>query len=89
MIRELLGRGKSEEAIKSVNESLSAKDTGDEQVALLLYYRGNAYRQMGDYARALNSYLESMECNPDGPAAEAYRSLQEILQFYDKDRYNP
>ena len=34
-------------------------------------------------------YLESMELDPDGPAAEAYRHIQELLDFYNKDYYNP
>jgi len=38
---------------------------------------------------ALNSYLEAMELDPDGPAAEAYRHVQELLAFYHKDYYNP
>ena len=30
-----------------------------------------------------------MELEPDGPAAEAYRHIQELLDFYNKDYYNP
>ena len=38
---------------------------------------------------ALNSYLEAMELDPDGPAAEVYRHVQELLAYYHKDYYNP
>ena len=44
---------------------------------------------LGNVRMALNSYLESMELDPDGPAAEAYRHIQELLDFYNKDYYNP
>ena len=55
-----------------------------------LYYQlGNAYRKRGDFAEALNCYLEAMALNPDSPAAEAYRMLTDIIEFYHKDYYNP
>jgi hypothetical protein len=39
--------------------------------------------------QAMNNYLEAMDLEPDGPAAQAYRTIQEILAFYNKDLYNP
>lgn len=56
----------------------------------LLYYQlGNAYRKRGDFAEALNCYLEALSINPDSPAAEAYRMLVGIMEYYHKDYYNP
>lgn len=55
-----------------------------------LYYElGNAYRKKGEFAQALNCYLEAMAINPDGPATEAHRMLMSILEYYHKDYYNP
>ena len=31
----------------------------------------------------------SAELNPDGPAQEALKQLQDILNFYNTDLYNP
>ena len=79
----MLSRSEGEEAL------VENKTTGRETLAMAYYLRGNAYRQQGNVRMALNSYLESMELDPDGPAAEAYRHIQELLDFYNKDYYNP
>ena len=88
-IKDMLSRSEGEEALKAANEIVENKTTGRETLAMAYYLRGNAYRQQGNVRMALNSYLESMELDPDGPAAEAYRHIQELLDFYNKDYYNP
>ncbi len=85
----MLSRSEGEEALTAANEIVENKTTGRETLAMAYYLRGNAYRQQGNVRMALNSYLESMELDPDGPAAEAYRHIQELLDFYNKDYYNP
>lgn len=87
-IRQLLDKSQSADVIAAVDELASG--TSDRITLARAYYlRGNAYRQQGDMRQAMNSYLESMELEPDGPAAQAYRTIQEILNFYDHDLYNP
>ena len=85
----MLSRSEGEEALTAANEIVENKTTGRETLAMAYYLRGNAYRQQGNVRMALNSYLESMALDPDGPAAEAYRHIQELLDFYNKDYYNP
>ena len=85
----MLSRSEGEEALTAANEIVENKTTGRDTLAMAYYLRGNAYRQQGNVRMALNSYLESMELDPDGPAAEAYRHIQELLDFYNKDYYNP
>ena len=85
----MLSRSEGEEALTAANEIVENKTTGRETLAMAYYLRGNAYRQQGNVRMALNSYLESMGLDPDGPAAEAYRHIQELLDFYNKDYYNP
>ena len=85
----MLSRSEGQEALDAANEIVENKSVAKETLANALYLRGNAYRQQGDVRMALNSYLESMELDPDGPAAEAYRHIQELLDFYNKDYYNP
>lgn len=85
----MLSRSEGDAALEAANEIVENKDTSKETLAQAYYLRGNAYRQNGNIRMALNSYLESMELDPDGPAAEAYRHLQELLDFYNKDYYNP
>ena len=85
----MLSRSEGQEALEAANEILENKSVSRETLANAYYLRGNAYRQQGNVRMALNSYLESMELDPDGPAAEAYRHIQELLDFYNKDYYNP
>lgn len=88
-IKDMLSRSEGDEALNAANEIVKDKATNREKLAMAYYLRGNAYRQQGNVRMALNSYLESMELDPDGPAAEAYRHIQELLDFYNKDYYNP
>ena len=53
------------------------------------YKQGNEYRQQGNFRDAINCYLEAIALDPDSPAVEAKRMLDDILNYYCKDRYNP
>lgn len=85
----MLSHSEGDAALEAANEIVENKSVSREMLANAYYLRGNAYRQNGNIRMALNSYLEAMEIDPDGPAAEAYRHLQELLDFYNKDYYNP
>lgn len=54
-----------------------------------LYQKGNEYRRLSDWKHAIDCYLEAIELDPDSPAVEAKRMLDDILNFYNKDAYNP
>jgi tetratricopeptide (TPR) repeat protein len=88
-IKDMLSRSEGQEALNAASEIIESNGVSKETLANAYYLRGNAYRQNGDVRMALNSYLESMDLDPDGPAAEAYRHLQELLAYYHKDYYNP
>ena len=85
----MLSRSEGDEALNAASEIIESNGVSKETLANAYYLRGNAYRQNGNVRMALNSYLESMELDPDGPADEAYRHIQELLDFYNKDYYNP
>lgn len=54
------------------------------------FYRlGNQYRKEGNWRMAINNYLEAIELDPESPAVEAKKMLDDILNFYHKDAYNP
>ena len=54
------------------------------------FYRlGNQYRKKGNWRMAINNYLEAIELDPESPAVEAKKMLDDILNFYHKDAYNP
>ena len=53
------------------------------------YQQGNDLRRRGDYQAAMNAYMEAIALDPDSPAVEALRMLQDIMNYYCKDVYNP
>ena len=63
------------------------KDEG--MTAEQYYEQGNEHRRRGDFRLAINCYLEAIALDPDSPAVEAKQMLDDILNFYNKDMYNP
>lgn len=53
------------------------------------YQQGNAWRKQGDFKRALDSYMEAIALDPESPAVAAKEMLDNIMNFYCKDYYNP
>lgn len=53
------------------------------------YAIGNCFRRQGNWQEAINNYVEAIRLDPDSPAVEAKRMLDDILSFYCKDMYNP
>jgi tetratricopeptide (TPR) repeat protein len=53
------------------------------------YCQGNAFRQQGQWHEAINCYIKAAELDPESPAVEAKRMLDDIMAFYCKDMYNP
>lgn len=53
------------------------------------YLQGNDHRRRGDWQKALNCYMEAIDLDPESPAVEARQMLIDILDFYNKDAYNP
>lgn len=53
------------------------------------YERGNEARKRGQWHEAINNYIQAIALDPDSPAVEAKRMLDDIMAFYCKDMYNP
>ena len=53
------------------------------------YEQGNALRKQGRFGEAINCYIQAVELDPDSPAVEAKRMLDDIMAYYNKDNYNP
>lgn len=53
------------------------------------YLLGNRYRKEGNWQMAINSYVSAIELDAESPAVEAKKMLEDILNFYHKDAYNP
>lgn len=86
----MLARSESRDVIAHCDYLIENNKDEDKKVIGQLYYlRGNAYRQLGDWGKAMSSYLEAAERDPEGPAKQAYAHALEILDFYNHDLYNP
>lgn len=75
----------SQEAIIRITEYL--KDNPQDTDALTL--RGMKYFGSGQRAHAINDYLAALEINPDCNARLALQAANDILDYYNKDLYNP
>ena len=53
------------------------------------YQLGNERRRQGKWHEAINLYIQAIEIDPDSPAVEAKKMLEDIMNFYNKDAYNP
>jgi tetratricopeptide (TPR) repeat protein len=53
------------------------------------YLKGNDYRKVQDWKHAIDCYLEAINLDPKSPAVEAKQMLEDILNYYNKDAYNP
>ena len=84
-IKQLIDEGRMTDAIELLNDYLATHPDSDEA----LYLRGRAHRKAGRIREAINDYLASAAIRPDGHAARAYRMEIEIMDFYDRNLYNP
>lgn len=59
------------------------------EAAERFYKEGNQYRQQNDWQHALECYNQAIELNPESPASKAKEMLENILNFYCKEMFNP
>ncbi len=71
--------------LQVLSDRLAAE--GHDEAALL--ERGRLYWALGKRSEAINDYLAAQRINPDGNAKELLKATYEILNYYNKDLYNP
>lgn len=64
-------------------------ECGVEMTAQDYYQKGNECRRRGDWQEAINNYVRASELDPDSPAVYAKHMLDDIMNYYNKDCYNP
>ena len=60
---------------------------GHDEEALI--ERGRLYWALGRRGEAIGDYLAAQRINPSGKATQLLKATYEILDFYNKDLYNP
>lgn len=74
-----------EDAIKIVSDFITRNPDNDEAYTI----RGMKYWGAGMRALAINDYLKAISINPDSKANMALKASNEILDYRNKDLYNP
>ena len=64
-------------------------DDNSKEQARLLYESGAREWKAGNTAKAISLYSQSAQLDPDGPGAQALQMSREIMDFFDKNQYNP
>jgi len=83
--RDLIYEGNVDSAIQALHVYIEQDWPQKDEAFYLL---GNAYRKKGNWQKAIENYLSATAINPKNPAAEAYKMMIDILNFYNKDMYN-
>ncbi len=73
------------ERLKILSKHLAAHP--DDEDALI--ERGRLYWSLNRRSEAINDYLAARRLNPEGKADQLLKATYEILDFYNKDLYNP
>lgn len=84
-IKEWIEEGKADESESALKEYLLSSSSCQDEAYYLL---GNICRKKSDWQGALNNYRKATDLNPLSPATHAYRSVLDILNYYNKDMYN-
>lgn len=75
----------AEEAIKRLDQYIAENPKDDNALTI----RGMKHWSCGNRALAINDYLAAIDINPESKAVQALKATNEILDFYNKDLYNP
>lgn len=74
-----------QEAVAELDLYIASHPDDDE--ALIL--RGSRHWALGHRSETINDYLAAQRINPQGKAGEALKAVYSILDFYNKDLFNP
>lgn len=74
-----------DEAVTTITAYIAAHPEDDRALTL----RGLKHWGAGRRSLAINDYLAALRINPESSAAEALKAANEILDYRNKDLYNP
>ena len=84
-LRELTRGLTADEAIARLTEYIAEHPESDEALTM----RGMRYWGLSRRADAIKDYLAAIRLNPESRAVQALKATNEILDFYNKDLFNP
>lgn len=77
--------GDPSDRIDTLGRRIEANSTDEDA----LIERGRIYWGLGRRGEAITDFLAAQRINPDGKATELLKATYAILDFYNKDLYNP
>lgn len=80
--------GDASQAISAYTALLESSDDKRERENALIE-RGLLNWRQGDRAGAINDYNAAIRLNPDSKAVQLRKAVYSILDYYNKDLYNP
>jgi len=83
--QEIKKAASQEAAIEILTKYIEANPASDEALTL----RGMKYWGLGKRSLALNDYLAAIKINPQSKAHMALQAATDILDYRNKDLYNP
>ena len=87
-LRESIKGLSGNEAVKALTDYIDA-NPNSENLDEALTMRGMKYWGMQNRSAAINDYLAAIRLNPESKAVQALKAANEILDYYNKDLYNP
>ena len=84
-LRTLIDGLTADEAVAKLTEYIAGHPESDEALTL----RGIRYWGQSKRSEAINDYLAAIRLNPQSRAVQALKAANEILDYYNKDLYNP
>jgi lipoprotein NlpI len=85
-IKELQAKGEdTAKMVDMLTEYIAEHEMSDEALTM----RGLIHWSRGERNLAINDYLAALKINPKSNAGLALKMANEILDYYNKDLYNP
>ncbi|MBD5197083.1 MAG: hypothetical protein HDR94_03235 [Bacteroides sp.] len=84
-LKESLLTASYDEAVKALSDYIAAHPDDDEALTA----RGMKHWGAGKRSLAINDYLAAIAINPESTARHALRAASDILDYRNKDLYNP
>lgn len=85
ILRDLTKGLTAKQAVEQLNRYIAEHPGSDEALTM----RGMKYWAMSRRSEAINDYLAAIRLNPQSRAVQALKATNEILDYYNKDLYNP
>ena len=84
-VQQMIADNQLDEAIDAITKLLKENNNSAE----LLFVRGKLMWKLGHKADAMSDYAAAAQIDPASPAVTALEMARNVMDFYNKDMYNP